>query len=277
MPLHQFSQSSLQDYVDCPRRFQLYYVDGQVWPAVQAEPVIRHEQHMDLGARFHRLVERHQLGLSADLLTATIDDDQLKVWWASYLDYAFLHNLSGQRYPELTLSAELVGVRLTAMYDLLLIIPGERAIIFDWKTYHTAPPRQWFASRLQTRVYSYVFAVAGQSLFGGNPQPDQLSMIYWVSGAPRDTITFDYSPAQLDQDRAYLATVIQEIQARPTGEVWPLTSDERRCRFCQYRSLCGRGTAAALLEDDSEYSMIDTNIALESSVLGLADVEEVGF
>ncbi|HEX3049856.1 MAG TPA: PD-(D/E)XK nuclease family protein [Aggregatilineaceae bacterium] len=275
MPLQQFSQSSLQDYVDCPRRFQLYYVEGQVWPAVQAEPVIRHEQHMDLGSRFHRLVERHQLGLPADLLTATIDDDQLQGWWAAYLDYAFLHKLSGTRYPEITLSAELGGVRLAATYDLLLIVPGERAIIFDWKTYHTAPPRQWFASRLQTRVYAYVFAAAGQSLFGDSFRPEHVSMIYWLSGAPE--VTFEYSVSQFDQDRVYLSTVIQEIESRPTEGAWPLTSDERRCRFCQYRSLCGRGVAAAALDDGSEFGMFDTNIALESFDLGMSDVDSVGF
>ena len=30
---------------------------------------------------------------------------------------------------------------------------------------------------------------------------------------------------------------------------FPLTSDERRCKFCVYRSLCNRGVAAGSLED----------------------------
>jgi hypothetical protein len=33
-----FTQSSLQDYLDCPRRFQLRYVLDQPWPAVESEP-----------------------------------------------------------------------------------------------------------------------------------------------------------------------------------------------------------------------------------------------
>ena len=33
-----FSQGSLQDYVDCQRRFQLRYLMKLAWPAVDAEP-----------------------------------------------------------------------------------------------------------------------------------------------------------------------------------------------------------------------------------------------
>jgi hypothetical protein len=40
----QFSQGSLQDYVDCRRRFQLRYLDQLAWPAVEAEPLLEHEQ-----------------------------------------------------------------------------------------------------------------------------------------------------------------------------------------------------------------------------------------
>jgi len=31
-----FSQASLQDYVDCPQRFQLRYLAALQWPAVEA-------------------------------------------------------------------------------------------------------------------------------------------------------------------------------------------------------------------------------------------------
>jgi hypothetical protein len=36
-------------------------------------------------------------------------------------------------------------------------------------------------------------------------------------------------------------------------DAWPLTANERICRWCQYRSLCGRGSdAAALGEENAE-------------------------
>jgi len=36
----EFSQGVLQDLVDCPRRFQLQYVQAQPWPAVDVEPAL---------------------------------------------------------------------------------------------------------------------------------------------------------------------------------------------------------------------------------------------
>ena len=69
-----FTQSNLQDYVDCQRRFQLRYVQGQAWPGVQAEPFLEHEDFLERGEQFHRLVQRHQLGLNPELIVRTITD-----------------------------------------------------------------------------------------------------------------------------------------------------------------------------------------------------------
>jgi len=40
-----FAQSSLQDYLDCPRRFQLRYVLNQPWPTI--DPVLRRDAAHD--------------------------------------------------------------------------------------------------------------------------------------------------------------------------------------------------------------------------------------
>lgn len=260
----QFSQSNLQDYVDCQRRFQLRYIEGQAWPAVQAEPLLEHERHMEHGARFHRLVERHQLGVDAVLLESSITDPDLVVWWRAYLNFEFLHKLAGRRYPEFALSAEIAGFRLQAKYDLLLVVPGERVVIFDWKTYRKMPSREWFLSRLQTRVYPYLVVRSGARLFGGELNPDQVSMVYWVVGSP---VILDYSVAQYGADQVYLSGLVSEVY--DLDRVWELTSDLSRCRFCEYRSLCGRGDVAGSVDEWVE-------IAFESMVL-LGDVEEVGF
>jgi hypothetical protein len=58
-----FSQSSLQDYSDCPRRFQLRYIEQLQWPAVEAEPVMENEHHQQEGQLFHRMVQQHRIGL----------------------------------------------------------------------------------------------------------------------------------------------------------------------------------------------------------------------
>ena len=64
----QFSQASLQDYVDCRRRFQLRYLLELAWPAIQAEPAEEQEIHSRQGELFHRLVLQHQMGIPAERL-----------------------------------------------------------------------------------------------------------------------------------------------------------------------------------------------------------------
>ena len=270
------SQSSLQDYADCPRRFQLRYIQSQAWPGVLAEPVVEHERQLERGERFHRLVQRHQLGIETAVLSAAIGDDpDLQAWWQAYLGFTFLHTLGGQHYPEYSLSTAVAGVRLTATYDLLVVTPGERVVIFDWKTYRHRPSRAWFEKRLQTRVYPYVAARAGVGLLGGALSPDWISMVYWVAGDPGESVRFDYDSAQFLRDEGYLSALVEEIQAASGVELWEKTSDEVRCRFCEYRSLCDRGIVAG---SAAELSNIIDNIDVGSGwAFGLADVEEVGF
>lgn len=268
----QFSQSKLQDYVDCPRRFQLRYVQSQAWPAVQAEPLLVHESHLERGARFHRLIQRHQLGLDAQLLVDSIEDDpDLQVWWQDYLKFDLVHKASGTRYPEFTLSTEIAQVRLVATFDLLIILKEERLLIIDWKTYKSAPRRERLAARLQTRVYPYVVTRAGKALFGGEVIPEKLSLIYWIAGVPDYPLIFDYNAEQLTADHNYLSSLIGEIMNRPASEKWPLTPEQSLCRFCEYRSLCDRGDTAGPVD---EWEIAETEDTIAPT---LADVEEVGF
>ncbi len=263
-----FSQSSLQSYVDCPRRFQLRYVAERAWPAVQAEPAFEHERHLERGAQFHRLVERHQLGIDVASLEASIDDKELLSWWRAYLAFDFLHNLEGSRHSEFVLSALVDGWRLTAVYDLLVVQPGERMFIFDWKTARRFPGRQWFEGRLQTRVYLLLVVEAGLDVFGSEVLPEHVVMFYWVAG---EVVEFPYSTAQFERDRDYLRGLLAEIASK-NDAVWPLTVDERRCRFCEYRSLCERGVVAGKFSDQGMFDLAGGSVGV-----GLGGVLEEGF
>jgi len=275
-----FSQSNLQDYADCPRRFQLRYVEAQPWPAVQSEPLLERERHARRGDRFHRLVQRHQVGIDPALLSPLVaDDPDLAAWWQAYLTYTDLHALPGRRLPEHMLVTDLDGHRLQAKYDLLVVDPSGAVTIFDWKTYARVPSRVWFESRLQTRVYRYVLAKTGVGPGAELPGPDAVRMIYWLPTSPTAPVVFGYSPREFEQDEAALSALLTSLDeklsvgsSRAIPAIWPLTTDETRCQFCEYRSLCARGTIAGIARDE----WIDSDFN-PSDLLSLEDVEEIGF
>jgi hypothetical protein len=172
----QFSATSLQDYADCARRFQLRYLLQVAWPAPDAEPIEAQEYHAQLARDFHRLAHQHLLGLPADTLAGSIQEPELKRWWRAYL--AYIHTFGDKQIiPEVGLSMPLAGHRLVAQFDAIVIgsdcfknqkepqaIASEdkpSLLIVDWKTYRQRPSRDWLGRRLQTRVYPPVLIEAG--------------------------------------------------------------------------------------------------------------------
>lgn len=249
----QFSQASLQDYQDCRRRFELRYLDRLPWPAIETEPVLENERSMQKGAAFHHLVHQHQIGLPVERLSAQIKDEELSDWWQRYLDsVAEVTSLPGDSpvriYPEQLLAASLAGHTLLAKVDLLLVQPGERLRIVDWKTSRYRPKRSWLLERQQTRVYRFLAVEAASHLNAGlQAAPDQVEMVYWFTHTPLQPEIFPYTLEQYQADRDFLTRVFEEIAAAGPGD-FPLTPDEQRCRFCVYRSLCDRGVTAGGLD-----------------------------
>lgn len=298
----QFSQASLQDYVDCPRRFQLRYIRRVAWPALRTEPALESERFLQQGRAFHRLVYQHIMGLPAERLSSTVSDENLRRWWRNYLESP-PPDLP-RRYPEVVLSAPLGGHRLVAKYDLIALeadvdpdrlpsaSPAEierasvhtsRAVIVDWKTSRKRPRRGRLAGRLQTRVYPYLLIQAGAQLNAGRPlAPEQVEMIYWFAGFPADPEHFAYDAAQYEADGVYLASLVEEIVGLGDGD-FPLTDRERRCRYCLYRSLCRRGVGAGsfdAMEADIEHASAGVDHAsddleLDDDIDWVLDLEQI--
>ncbi len=273
MPLprsFRFSATSLQDYVDCERRFQLRYVLQVAWPAPEAEPISERERHARLARDFHRLVHQHLLGIPADTLSASVHDTDLHRWWQAYLAYVPTFD-NARVMPEVSLSIPLSKCRVIAQYDAIVVntkravekgmtvADGPPLLIIDWKTYRQRPSRAWLARRLQTRLYPVILVQAGASLIDqARVEPGDVEMCYWLAEYPHTPETFPYDAATYEADVEFLSTLITEIDERirgtsasssATDEVWPLTVDLKRCRFCNYRSLCGRGNVAGPLAD----------------------------
>lgn len=271
-----FSQSSLQDYVDCQRRFQLRYLLHLAWPAVEAEPYLENERLMDQGAQFHKIVRQYLIGVPENQISQSIQDEIMQLWWNNYLHAikdGILETIvkpGNQHYEEITLSVPLREFRLIAKYDLLVIQPDGKLIIFDWKTSKNHPKRTWLADRLQTHVYPYVLTAAAAGLIGGETaSPSQIEMIYWFTNHPEQPERFSYSETNYRQDARYLDNLISTINQK-SEPIFPLTPNVKRCLFCTYRSLCNRGVEAGDLQHLEEW--LETESTDEISI----DFDQIG-
>jgi CRISPR/Cas system-associated exonuclease Cas4 (RecB family) len=248
MPLTTLSQSSLQDYVDCARRFQLRYVDRLAYPAVESEPALENEKHLQEGEYFHRLAQQYLIGIPSEQVGKLANTPNLQRWWENFShspDLSGLKDLTGL-FAEATLSAPLGNFRLLAKYDLIAIENG-KATIYDWKTYRKRPRNEFLSARMQTRVYRALLVHAGAHLNNGQPfQPEQIEMVYWFADFPNDPARFTYTSTQYGRDWDLLVKFADEIlrQAQDSASSYPLTDDTTKCLYCPYRSYCQRGVRA---------------------------------
>jgi hypothetical protein len=285
-PDFQFSQNNLQDYLDCPRRFDLRYLQRLQWPAPLSEPVLEQERLMNLGHRFHQMVHQHALNIPIEALTRTASDPDLSRWWHSYLAARPLDSLPANRFPEYALTAPLTLdsttseeptlMRLVAKYDLLAIGPGEaglRAVIIDWKTSRKRPPDNYLQGRLQSRVYPFLLVEAGAHLNQNTSiLPEQVEMIYWFPAEPEKPYRFSYDQNAYQEDADFLKGLLVEIKNREEGE-FPLTDDEKHCRFCNYRSYCDRGVEAGTLSELEDETSLEIDSAFDIDFSEIGEIE----
>lgn len=267
MDLTSLSQSSLQDYYDCPRRFELRHLQKLSYPAIETEPALENEKHQREGENFHRLVQQYFIGIPAAQVEKLANSDNLERWWANFInnkDLTRLKNLTGLK-TEVTLSAPLGDFRLVAKYDLIAA-DGNKLHIYDWKTYRKRPRSEFLALRFQTRVYRALLVQAGAFLNGGSPiTPEQVEMTYWFSNFPNDPAHFPYTTDQFQRDWDALVNLSAEIK---NASNYPKTDDTTHCLYCPYRSYCNRGIRAG--------DALDVELETEAEEMFDINFEQVG-
>ena len=248
-----FSESNLQDYHDCPRRFQLRYLEHRTWPAPQTANALESERRMRLGHAFHRLMRQLHSGVPPEALEPVVRaEPELAVWWENYQSMPPQGLPTELREPELTLGVGLCGYRLEARYDLLAGQLGGRWVIVDWKTAAHRTRRPVLRVRVQTRVYPWVLVHAGIGLNADAPiAPQQVEMIYWFAEFPGQPERFAYDAGQLAADGAFLEELVREIEERP-DDGYALTDDRRQCKYCVYASLCWEDAPAGQWDEQPD-------------------------
>jgi hypothetical protein len=219
------------------------------------------------GELFHHLVQQYWLGLPVDKLTRSAETSGLKDWWDNFLNYDF-KLAECKIHPELVLAMQIGKNRLIAKYDLVAV--GQSKItIFDWKTNQKRPSEEAMAVHYQTRVYRNLMVNAGGTLMISSQviKPEQVEMVYWFVNFPNQPIHLPYTTAQSERDGQHLNQLISHIEVK---ESFPLTPDEKKCKFCLYRSYCDRGISAAELDDENL-------IEVDMPTLDLDQVSEIEY
>lgn len=258
--LFRFSQNSLQDYADCPRRFELKYIFRQDWPAAVSEPIMEFELHQKLGNQFHLLVQRHLAGIAEKILNGSLPDTLLEQWWKNYLTFIKQFDLNKCKAEQI-FSIPFGQDRLIAKYDC--IITGENHLtIIDWKTSRFRTPGKVLRSKLQSMVYPYV-------LFASNPEKysaEKIHLVYWFPEFPNDPEEMIFSQEDLIEIKPHIQELIDSIKNTQIGS-FALMENNKLCKFCTFRSLCNRGAKAGFQtieendpdDEESSAAIIDFN------------------
>ncbi|MEO0405859.1 MAG: PD-(D/E)XK nuclease family protein [Cyanobacteria bacterium P01_A01_bin.135] len=230
------SQSHLAVLALCPRKFQYLYLDqiGEIGGEIQ--------QPMVWGSQFHQLMLQQDIGLPVPLTDVATDPELSRCVAVLKAVAPQLFDPASVRQSEYPISAAVAGHTLVAVYDRLLL-KGDRAIIYDWKTYAKPLSPSDLANQWQTRLYLYLLAQVGEYA------PQALSMVYWfvrlTPSHPQPTsVELHYSAAQHQQTHAELTQRLQQLnhwldhysrQALPQ-----LPADSPHCARCPFAVCCDR-------------------------------------
>lgn len=279
-----FSQSSLQAYVDCKRRFWLSYLKRIPWPAPPASPAGKFEQVMRLGAAFHRMIQRYEEGIALDTL-ATGAEFPLGTWIRAYVEHRPADlpssHIEVERTLQIPICHEEFATRLIAKYDLIAA-DGQRTVIMDWKTGSKLIRPAVLQQKMQSSVYPYVLVEAGNALPWGPVQPEQVEMRYWFVAAPEQPVVFRYDAHQHATNGEKLVGLISDILSTSDKTDFPKVADtpfarKYVCGFCNYRGLCDRGTVASDIADLEQMSVDEVSDPGSVLDFGLEDVDEIPF
>lgn len=271
-----FSQSNLQMYADCKRRFYLTHIERLPWPAIEAAPYTLYEEAIRQGELFHRLVQRGIIGLPVE--NAALEpplDDWIAAWRTSGMqDVPSQHRLA-ERLFATALQPATGGhaFRIVAKYDLVAAesVGGRtHVVILDWKTSARRPDVESTRRRLQSILYPWVLVESAQQLGVGAFEPEDVEMRYWYAGAPDAPIRLYYNRAQHEANGMALAELLADLVGREGEDAFPQVADtpanrRRFCNFCVYRSRCQRGDEPGSILDYDEDADAEIGVVAEAA------------
>jgi len=248
-----FSQNSLQNYIDCKRRFFLKEIQQLQWPALESEPTRIQEERKALGAEFHLLCNQYFCGVPETAIRDTINSPEVLQWWNAFICLGL--KPAPHLQPEKAITIPFLDYRLTVHYDLLISNQDDQYFIYDWKTNLKQPQQTTLGDRMQTIIYPLVLQMFCEINNSKNARPEYIKMVYWYPVFPDHPIEFQYDEASYVTQKSNLADLISEILQNKKEDFF-LTEKISHCKFCQYRSFCNRGDRAGKFGEE----MVDFSI-----------------
>ena len=268
--IDQYSSSSLQDFVDCEKKFELKHLLNIHWPAIKNEPFFINELKTIQGKRFHHLVHQHQLGIPTEVLNSIATEIGLEHWWQEYLKFIAAQNPTKNHWPETQIQGPSKdGTKLIARYDLLIRENNGCFLIYDWKTSEFRTSDDMLKNKIQTRLYPMLLCNSG-CIFNENVsiEPKKVKMLYWFTNFPDKPYVLTYSKNAFQADLHFIESIIDTIKNKNNSS-FEKTTNHKLCNFCIYRSLCDRGVKAGQPKNAEE------EVGFSNDIFEL-DLHEIG-
>ncbi len=229
------SQAHLNLFATCPRKFQYIYLEQFMSPCIGEQP------NLNLGTRFHRLMQQRELGLPTEAILE--GDEPLKQCFqalakaAPDLVYSQANTWRKAEHLRTYLKGKFL---LSGIYDLLILTPTKAQIV-DWKTYSKPPKSQTIANNWQTRLYLYLLAETS------NYSPEEIELIYWfINPKQTKSMTVSYSTEQHQTTEHDLNQMLTQLTAyweqyQNHHQPFPQVEESKGyCLSCQFTIPCNR-------------------------------------
>ena len=251
-----FNAHSIQDFLRCPRRFELKYILNQSWPAPISEPVLEYENRMRLGTDFHHIVHQYLSGIDAEKLKQLSLSQELNYWFVNFQKFFTSHKFNHYS-SEISITLPFQENIIKAVIDFVGVNEEDQLIIAEWKTSEFLPKKEIISNTVQSILYPYMIYECRKNIFPDiNIDHEDIEMIYWFPNYPEILIDLKYSQEKHDLNHRYLADIINRIQ-NTRSDAFNKTENLKICSYCEFRSLCERGIQPGYYDSKNPDMVLD--------------------
>lgn len=234
-----FTQHSLSTFENCPLKFKRCYIENINWDTYTDRDT---RKQMEMGKDFHLLAMRYFMGIDPGLHEHDEGYYELSLWLENLKGF---FKLEPQKLylPEYKLRMKYNNINLEANFDLL-VIWGDRAEIWDWKTQSkkksnaVSARSKKLADSLQSMVYLFALREKIELVLGRKQASGGITMSYWQPDPPGIIERIEYDDCLHEEFRELLRNKIKNVLEYDYSDFDGPPPHGEHCRICEFRWLC---------------------------------------